>query len=293
VPPLLLLSQLADLSRGNRPSEPDKVFGLLGGWLGFTLLGMVLVLAATTVTQSVVTVVVSRAVLGWTTSIGQALRLAAPRMLPLLGLSLLVGLIVALCAVAPFTLIVVIAIAAQSPGLVVLAVLVLLAGVAAGVYFWISYAVATPALILEPAPVLTAMRRSKWLVAGGWWRVLGILLLIGVMAFVIGSLAQIPVNFAQFTNFPSLMSTTRAGARPDPTAVLGAVFSPTVIVLSVVLTALAYGITQPFGIGVTTLLYHDLRIRKESFHLPLWQMSQLPDEPAVSPEPTGRPEPTT
>jgi hypothetical protein len=121
--------------------------------------------------------------------------------------------------------------------------------------------------------------------------VFGILLLVGVMVGVASNLAQLPVNFVQFSQLGSIMP-TRAGAQPDPTAVLGVMFSPTVIVLTVVLTAVVSAIGQPFSIGVTTLLYHDLRIRKESFHLPLWQMSQLPDELAVSPAPTARPEPT-
>jgi hypothetical protein len=172
----------------------------------------------------------------------------------------------------------------------------LLAALGGGIvaaYLWISWVLAVPALILEPAPVLTAMRRSRWLVSGGWWRVFGILLLVYLMAGVVSYLAQLPVSFAQFAQFPSLITDTRPGATPDPRALLGAMFSPATLVLSVILSAVASAITQPFIIGVTTLLYHDLRIRKESFHLPLMQMAQLPDALAVSPAPpTVNPEPT-
>jgi hypothetical protein len=72
--------------------------------------------------------------------------------------------------------------------------------------------------------------------------------------------------------------------------VFGALFSPTVLIVFGLLSAVLYAVSQPFLVGVSTLLYHDLRIRKESFHLPLWEMSQLPDElspqqPATPPSP--------
>jgi len=291
VPMFVLFSNLADLSSGGRPN-PDKVLALLGSFLLAYLLGIVLTVAAGLVTSTVVTVVVSRAVLGRTTTIGQALRKAAPRMLPLFGLTLLVGLIVFACLLVPSGLMVVLAIATQKAGLALLGILLLLAGGVVATYLWISYVMATPALILEPAPVLTAMRRSRWLVAGNWWRVFGILLLVYLMGGIVNYLAQLPVSFSQFAQFPSMMANARAGVQPNPGAMLESVFSPTVIVLSVVLSAAAAAITQPFTIGVSTLLYHDLRIRKESFHLPLWEMSQLPDDLAVSPQPTGHPEAT-
>jgi len=290
VPMFVLFSNLTDLSTG-RPT-PDKVLAFFGSFLLAYLLGVVLSVAAGLVTQTVVTVVVSRAVLGRTTTIGQALRKAAPRMLPLFGLTLLVGLIVFACLLVPFGLMIFLAVATQKAGLALLGILLLLAGGVVAAYLWISYVLATPALILEPAPVLTAMRRSRWLVAGNWWRVFGILLLVYLMAGVVSYLAQLPVSISQFAQFPSLMANTRAGVQPNPRELLDTVFSPTTIVLSVVLSAVAAAITQPFVIGVTTLLYHDLRIRKESFHVPLWQMSQLPDELAVNPQPTAHPEAT-
>jgi hypothetical protein len=290
VPVFVVFSNVASLGIGRTPPTPDKVLAFFGSFLLAYLLGVVLSVAAGLVTQTVVTVVVSRAVLGRTTTIGQALRKAAPRMLPLFGLTLLVGLIVFACLLVPFGLMVFLAIATQKAGLALLGILLLLAGGVVAAYLWISYVLATPALILEPAPVLTAMRRSRWLVAGNWWRVFGILLLVHLMAGIASYLAQLPTSFAQFAQFPSLMANSRAGVQPDPTAMLNAMFAPTVIIVSVLLSAVVAAFTQPFVIGVSTLLYHDLRIRKESFHVPLWQMSQLPDELAVSPQPTAHPE---
>ncbi|EWM17998.1 hypothetical protein [Kutzneria sp. 744] len=292
VPLVNMFASFPRITRDGPAFTPSDVANFVGSWLVLMLLVVLLGLAATVITQSVVTVVVARAVLGRTTSIGQALRAAGPRMVPLLGLSVLIGLIAGACAVVPFTVILILAIATNTPQLLLLAFLFFLGGLVAAAYFWISWVLAVPALILEPAPVLTAMRRSRWLVSGGWWRVFGILALVTIMVSVASNIAQLPVSAVQFSQFPSLMP-TRIGQQPDPSAMFSVMFSPTVMILYSLLTAVVYAITQPFTIGVTTLLYHDLRIRKESFHLPLWEMSQQPDELAVSAEPTPRPEPTT
>ena len=83
------------------------------------------------------------------------------------------------------------------------------------------------------------------------------------------------------------------GSRLDPVTTFNTAFSPGILILFVVVSAAVYAIGQPFMIGVTTLLYHDLRIRKESFHVPLHQMSQLPDD-LSPPEPMPpHPEATT
>jgi len=286
VPAVSLLGQLIVL-RDTR-ANPDQVLSFFGGWLLLMLVELVLVVAVSVLTQAVVTVTVSRAVLGRATTIGQALRAAAPRLLPLLGLSALVWLIVFGCAFAPFVAIIVLAVAANAPALGLLAFLVFVVGIGAGAYFWISYAFAPAALVLEPAPVLTALRRSRWLVVNNWWRAFGVLLLCAVMATFVSYLVELPVEAVQL----SQVTTTNVGGTPDPMA-LFSVFSPTVLILVSVASAVVYALGQAFTIGVTTLMYHDLRIRKESFHLPLWQMSQLPDELSRPGTPPPHPEATT
>ncbi|MFI9385051.1 hypothetical protein [Kutzneria sp. NPDC052558] len=284
VPAFILFSQT--LANVNGRTTPDQALSFLGGWLLIMVIELVLVIAVSVTTQAVVTITVSRAVLGRSTTIGQALRAAAPRLLPLLGLTTLIWLIVAGCAFVPFAALVALAVAAQAPGLALLAFLVLVAGIVAGAYFWVSYAFAPAALVMEPAPVLTALRRSRWLVTDNWWRSFGILLLCGVMVYIASYLVELPVSLAQFGQ---LAQYSTMGGRPDPAQVFGALFSPTTAILITVGSAVVYALGQAFMIGVSTLLYHDLRIRKESFHLALWQMSQLPDD--LSPGATATPHP--
>ena len=270
----------------SRPT-PEQADSLFVNLLLFVGLELVLMVAAMLITEAIVTVVVSRAVLGRTTSIPQALRAAGPRLLSLLGLNTLIWLMVAACVVVPFVLTVTFAVALNSPGLAALGVLLTLAGACLGAYFWTQYALAPAAVMLEPAPALTAMRRSKWLVAGGWWRVFGILSLCGLMSYIVSYVMELPVSAIQFAQLPEVMA---AGPNPDPLALFDAMFSPSVLVAVIVMSALVASISQPFMTSVATLIYHDLRIRKESFHLPLWEMSQRPDD--LSPQPAARPEAT-
>ena len=270
----------------NRPTA-EQAESLFGNMLLFVGLELVLMVAAMLITEAIVTVVVSRAVLGRTTSIPQALRAAGPRLLPLLGLNTLIWLIVAACVVLPFAVTVAFAVALNSPGLAALGVLLTLAGACLGSYFWTQYALAPAAVMLEPAPALTAMRRSKWLVTGGWWRVFGILALCGLMTYIVSYVMELPVSAIQFAQLPDVMA---AGPNADPLALFDALFSPGVLVAVIIVSALVASISQPFMTSVATLIYHDLRIRKESFHLPLWEMSQRPDD--LSPQPAARPEAT-
>jgi hypothetical protein len=286
VPAILLFSTLS--VQVSQRARPQDILSLMGGWALIMLLDLVLVIGVAVLTQALVTVTVSRAVLGRRTTIGQALRAVAPRLLPLTGLTVLVWLIAFGCAFVPFVAVVALAVNSNSPGLALLAFVVLVAGSMAGAFFWISYACAPAALLLEPAPVLTAMRRSRWLVTDNWWRAFGVLLLCAAMVYFASYLVELPVSFVQAVQ----VTTSSIGGRPDPTRVFQSMFSPTVLILLCLLSAVAYAVGQALIVGVTTLIYHDLRIRKESFHLPLWQMAQLPDN--LSPGgPPPHPEATT
>ena len=59
---------------------------------------------------------------------------------------------------------------------------------------WISIrlTLAVPAVVLEGAGPVEALRRSWQLVGGSWWRVFGITLLAGIVVAIIGGILQIP-----------------------------------------------------------------------------------------------------
>jgi hypothetical protein len=90
-------------------------------------------------------------------SVGQLFRGVAPVVLPLIVLSLLVGIGITL-------------------GLILLVV--------PGLFLWTVWAVAAPSLVIERRGVLTAMGRSRELVRGHGWRVFGVILVVLVLALL-------------------------------------------------------------------------------------------------------------
>jgi hypothetical protein len=117
------------------------------------------------------------------------------------------------------------------------------------IWLYVSWSVATPVLLLEDVRGTAALRRSFRLVRRRWWPAAGVLLMafviVGVAEFVIaGLLAVIPLAI-------------------DDSSVLLAVVASTI---SSVLVAAA---VKPVQAAITTILYFDLRVRKEGFDLSL------------------------
>ena len=232
-----------------------------GGFSGF-LIPVALQVLATIVLSGLLTVAVSEAVLGRRPSVGQVWAKARPRVLALIGLSLLTGLLVTLAMAALVV-----------PGAVLLAVsgpagaVALLVGVPAALalVIWASIrlAFAAPALLLEELGVVASMRRSWRLVHGSWWRVLGVLLLTTVIASVANGLLQAP--------FSIIAGVLGAVATPE-SATTAADITPMLVITTVlgnIGTVIASTVSAPFVAAVTALLYIDLRIRREGLDVAL------------------------
>lgn len=101
------------------------------------------------------TVVVGKAVLGKPITLGSAAAELRPRLLPLVVLTVLVSVLVAV-------------------GMLVFVV--------PGVWLFVLLALAAPALILERTTVADALARSRALVRGNWWRIFGVLLIVMLIA---------------------------------------------------------------------------------------------------------------
>jgi hypothetical protein len=122
---------------------------------------------------------VSDGYLDQTASVSGSLRFAARRLLPLLGLLILVAL-------------------GEVIGIVLLVV--------PGVYLYASWAVATPSLLIERQGPLGALRRSHRLVKGRWWPTAGVLLLASVVVALIGgALTALLSALALQSNNPSVL----------------------------------------------------------------------------------------
>ncbi|SDT75436.1 hypothetical protein SAMN05216371_4947 [Streptomyces sp. TLI_053] len=223
------------------------------------------------VASALLTMVVSRAILGQAVSIGDAWRDARPRLLQLLGLTLLTGLIaggIVLLGFAP--LIGYLVAGAEEPAIVGLLVVVGLLSLPVAVWIGIQLSLAAPALMLEKQGVITALSRSRRLVNRSWWRICGITVLSQIIAAVVGGVISTPFTIAGmvigFDDFVGQVDAGQSGSMPAAMLVamaIGGVLSSTV--------------TLPFTATIGVLLYVDQRIRREALDIELARAAGLPE----------------
>ena len=129
----------------------------------------------------------------------------------------------------------------------VLGGLALLALIIPGIWLFIAWTVAVPALLTEDVKGRRALGRSFRLVRGFWWRTFAIV----ILGSILGSILEVAIAGAfGLVTFSS-----------DSDAVA--------IVSSLLASIVAAALTTPFIAAVTIVLYIDLRVRKEGFDLAL------------------------
>jgi hypothetical protein len=107
-----------------------------------------------------------------------------------------------------------------------------------GIYLFVRWYFVPQAVVLEGAREAGALRASGRLVTGAWWRTLGMVVLISLLAFLVGTLVGLP--------FLALADGTDRAIW----ALAGQILAATV--------------TQPFAALFSTLLYFDLRERQRA-----------------------------
>jgi hypothetical protein len=117
-----------------------------------------------------------------------------------------------------------------------------------GIYLGVAFAVAIPAVMTEDVRGRRALGRSRRLVKGRWWRTFALLLLGAILSVVL------------FYAVLLLARVVTSGA--GPRTVVGVVVN---VLTSTVLSALVI----PFAAAYVTVLYFDLRVRREAFDLQL------------------------
>jgi hypothetical protein len=163
---------------------------------------------------------------------------------------------------------------------IVLLALAFLALIVPGIWLGVAWSVALPVLLFEGLGGMAALRRSFALVQGRWWPTAGTLGLGFILAALVATILQ--------------------------GAVIGLVLlavdskSFGALLLLSVASVLGQVITTPFQAALLTILYFDLRVRKEGFDLAvLADRMGVPSAPAttprflppVPPEPSARPDP--
>jgi hypothetical protein len=269
-----------DLASVQPDSDPDEALSALGSALASLSLlyiaQFVVTFLSFHVLVGLLAPVVGRAVLSDQISVGEAWRQVRPRLLPLVGLALLLLIV----SVGPALLAIglaVLLIAAGGPLAVVGALLLVLGGlgaVVASIWAYVTLAFTTPALVLERQPVRAAIARSRQLVKGSWWRVCGILLLGLLLYFVVSSVLS-----TAFT-LPFLFTVDFTATEPEPVSLLQ-------IILGALGGIVSNGVTFPFGAAVVVLLYVDQRMRREGLDLELARAADTPGQPPPATGPAG------
>jgi len=240
-----LLTALARLALSHVPRV--AVSGLLDGLI------LVIGFAANVLALGLLTVVVSRNVVGMTTSLSQLWQLARRRLAALLGTTVLLLLIY--CGLwIPFGLVLAVAAGTGQPFVISFLVLAGLATVLAELAGWALLSMAAVVVVLERTGPATAVRRSWQLVRPSFWRVLGILLLTALIYFIVSEIIALPFSGAELA--------VSGGLRHFHASVLS-------VTIAGVGEIIAGTIARPFLAGVTVLLYCDTRMRREGLDLVL------------------------
>ncbi|WP_434993677.1 hypothetical protein [Arthrobacter sp. Ld5] len=252
-----LMSSLDVLESAN--PTPDSLISAAAGVGTFASVAGVVSAVALLVLQGILVIPIARAVINQRTTFGQAWRLARRRLLPLLGFGLLAfaaGL-VGLALVVGISALAILGLEAYSALVIIPLVLGALA-----LMTWVStkLVVAPAALMLEGVGPWAAVTRSWQLTRGNWWRTFGIVLLTSLIVSIITSVISAPLSFAVTLFFGF---STSASAAPD------ALDSLPALAASQAITALFTAVGYAFQAGVTSLLYVDLRIRREGFDVVL------------------------
>ncbi|MFC9326219.1 hypothetical protein [Kitasatospora sp. NPDC057015] len=255
--------------------NPDSVLPAVA-----TLVSVPLALLIGVVATALLTMVVSRAILGRPVTIGEAWRDARPRLLQLLGLTLLNALImlgIVLLAAAPLIGYLVATSPDPNPGLVVLLVLVAIAGIAAAFWVAIQLGLAAPALMLEKQGVRAAFSRSRRLVRGSWWRVFGISALAWILVVVVAGIIQAPFSIAGMVMAGDELFGDSAAAGFDPGL-------PPAALVVIALGGLISGtLTIPASAAINVLIYVDQRIRREALDIELTRAAGLAEPGPAGP----------
>lgn len=218
-----------DLGTGAQSAPDTDVFLLQ---MAALLLTIVIGLATSWLATAACTEIVSATYLGGTSSWRDSLGVAWSRLGALVGANLTIF---------------------------VVAGLALLACIAPGVWLFVMWAVAVPAIIIERIGGLQGMRRSFHLVKGRWWTIFAIVALGQIIAGVVQSVVVLPLL---------------------PVLLIGDVGIVGPLVAVAIGNVVGVVLTYPFLAALTVIIYYDLRIRKEGFDVAL-MLRDLDDPESV------------
>ena len=114
-----------------------------------------------------------------------------------------------------------------------------------GIFLYVAWSVSVQAVVIERRGPFRALGRSFWLIRRSWWRAAAVLLVAEVVTVVVSALIS-----------GLLVAIALSGGNPS----VG--FTVLISTLAAIVSAV---LLQPFSAAVSTVLYYDLRIRREGY----------------------------
>jgi hypothetical protein len=229
-------------------SAENQAVAMLAAVLGGSLVVLFLALILQPIGTAAILHIISQEFIDRRVGIGAAFRFALSRFGPLLGASIVAGLLIGLgmiCCLVP------------------------------GFIFWTWYAFVPQVVVVEGRGVSSSLDRSKQLGEGYRWRIFGILILILLLSLVIPSMLDAGLGLA----LPASETVPVAGGG------FRIVTHYRNQVIHTIVTNLVNILFSAYLAVCLTLLYFDLRIRKEGYDLEMAAASQQTALPADLPEP--------
>lgn len=234
--------------------------GLESNSSGQTLITRLFILPFAILTIGSIVIAAARIYLGGNITSRTVLRQSLHRFFPMLGGHLLW---VSVWLITLILMLISISSVARSQSFAVV-IMIMLIGLPISTYFAVRWGFYIETILLENLSVTNALRRSSELVRGAWWRVFGILILILLSSYAVQFIFEISIGtifiFAKSAGDTDLRGIIEWAILDSVLDSRSFVFYATMTCIKLILSSLVLPI---WVIGVT-ILYFDLRVRKES-----------------------------
>jgi hypothetical protein len=258
IPLLMALRWFGQFSKLATAGDITGFTEMIQGMGSLFLLGLIMFIAIT-IANTAIVFVISETYLGRRLGVGGALQRTVHLLIPVILLALLQQVIIIAVGIGMAIPVGLVTPATTSDASPVFAFLVLLLYFGVQVFLMASFFVALPALVLEPGVnAASALGRAWSLSTGNRWRIVGVLVVFVVIVVVIMLgifvVSGIAVGF-----------TSERGSSTESTT-LG-------LLITTGIMGVVYLIAFTMVFCLQTVIYYDLRVRKEGFDLELLEAS--------------------
>lgn len=230
-----------DISSGLLANAGSDIASIIGGGL----LLFIIIVVGYTLLAAALSIVIAQRYLGRTITVGSAYSTAFGRVGALILTAIWNGIRIAALFIAVFIVAAILSAASHALSGLIL-IVGGLAAIVYAIYLGVSWSLYPQAIVLEGAGADSASGRSRRLIAGFWWKALGLYIVAELLVLILGAIIPGIVN--------SILNVV-VGAGAGRVIVDGIVG----LIVGILL--------RPIQIAAATLLFYDLKIRKEAFDL--------------------------